>query len=241
MKTFNTKAVLFDKDGTLLEFDPFWIAVSEFAVEQILTEYSLSLSLKNDCLKAVGLNDGVVDVDGVLCKGTYGQVASAIYSVLCRQGFSENQKDFENACVKAFHQNIEKGVVEPTSAKLYQTLKTLKDSGVVLAVVTSDDAHTTEICLKGLGVYELFEKIYTDDGVNPHKPDPYYLNCFLKEYPFDKSQVVMVGDTLSDTTFALNGKIKSIAIAKTPTSRALVQDTATFIVEDISQILDVLD
>lgn len=241
MRTFNAKAVLFDKDGTLLEFDPFWIAVSEFAVEQILTEYSLSLSLKNDCLVAVGLKDGVVDVDGVLCKGTYGQVASAIYSVLSRQGFSANEKDFENACIRAFHQNIEKGVVKPTSEKLYQTLKTLKDSGVVLAVVTSDDAHTTEICLKGLGVYELFDKIYTDDGVNPHKPDPFYLNCFLKEYSFEKSQVVMVGDTLSDTTFALNGGIKSVAIAKTPTQKQILEKTATYIVEDISQLLEVID
>lgn len=241
MKTFNTKAILFDKDGTLLEFDPFWIAVSEFAIEQILTEFSLSLSLKGDCLKSIGLDDGVVDVDGVLCKGTYGQVASAIYSVLSKDGFSVDQKEFERVCVKAFHQNIEKGVVLPTSKKLVQTLKTLKDAGVVLAVVTSDDAHTTEICLKGLGIYELFDKIYTDDGVHPHKPDPYYLNCFLKEYPFDKSQVYMVGDTLSDTTFAINGNIKSVAIAKTPQAKALVQSTATFVVSDFSEILQVID
>ena len=44
MQKIKAKAILFDKDGTLLEFDPFWIAVSEFAVEQILTEYSLSQS-----------------------------------------------------------------------------------------------------------------------------------------------------------------------------------------------------
>ena len=211
----NTKAMLFDKDGTLLEFDPFWIAVSEFAIEQILTEFSFSLSLKGECLKSIGLVDGVVDVDGVLCKGTYGQVAGALYSVLQKDGLTLCAKEFEDIAVKAFHSNIEKGVVEPTSPKLYQTLKTLKDAGVVLAVVTSDDAHTTEICLKGLGVYELFDKIYTDDGVHPHKPDPYYLNEFLKEYPFKKSEVIMVGDTLSDTTFAINGGIKSIALAKT--------------------------
>ena len=241
MKTFNTKAVLFDKDGTLLEFDPFWIAVSEFAVEQILTEYSLSLSLKGDCLTAIGLKDGVVDTDGVLCKGTYGEVAESIYTVLQNTGLSATPKDFEQVCIKAFHQNIEKGVVKPTSQKLYQTLKTLKESGVVLAVVTSDDAHTTQICLKGLGIYHLFDKIYTDDGVCPHKPDPYYLNCFLKEYPFEKNQVVMVGDTLSDTTFAINGGIKSVAIAKTPAQKQMLEKTATYIVEDISQLLDVIE
>ena len=51
----------------------------------------------------------------------------------------------------------------------------------------------------------------------------------------------MVGDTLSDTTFALNGGIKSVAIAKTPTQKQMLEKTATYIVEDISQLLDVIE
>jgi len=35
------KAIIFDKDGTLIDFDSFWIAVSENAINHILAELNM--------------------------------------------------------------------------------------------------------------------------------------------------------------------------------------------------------
>ena len=39
-------AIIFDKDGTLLDFDAYWVSVSDAAITSVLTEYSAPLSLK---------------------------------------------------------------------------------------------------------------------------------------------------------------------------------------------------
>ena len=37
----NTKAVIFDKDGTLLDFDSFWVEISYNAIREILEKIEI--------------------------------------------------------------------------------------------------------------------------------------------------------------------------------------------------------
>ena len=42
-----------------------------------------------------------------------------------------------------------------------------------MAVVTTDNKAITHKCLKQLGIADIFDKIYTEDGHTPVKPTPY--------------------------------------------------------------------
>ena len=102
---------------------------------------------------------------------------------------------------------------------MVDTLSKLKGKGVKLAVVTTDNRFITEKCLKSLGVYELFDKIYTDDGKTSVKPNPDAALEFCKEFNIDKENVVMVGDTMTDVKFARGAGIKVFGLYKTNENR----------------------
>ena len=86
MKMKDTKAIIFDKGGTLLDFDAFWVPVSEKAILDVLAYFGEGESLLFEILEAFGVHNGVTDIDGVLCKGTYEEMGEIVYNVLYKNG-----------------------------------------------------------------------------------------------------------------------------------------------------------
>ena len=84
----NVKAIIFDKDGTLIDFDAFWVAASVKAIGDVLAQCGADRALLTAILEAFGVRDGVTDLNGVLCKGTYEQMGEIVYRIL-REGGCE--------------------------------------------------------------------------------------------------------------------------------------------------------
>ena len=78
--------VVFDKDGTLMDFDAFWVNVSISAVKKVLVLTGKEDADIGKVLKAFGVENGVTDIDGTLCKGTYAELGIALYNVLKEYG-----------------------------------------------------------------------------------------------------------------------------------------------------------
>ena len=83
-----------------------------------------------------------------------------------------------------------------------------------LFVVTTDNRQVTEYCLKKLGIYDLFDGVYCDDGINPHKPDPFAAGEIAKRLNADKSEIFMVGDTATDKNFAYDAGATFVFVGK---------------------------
>ena len=54
------EAVIFDKDGTLMEFDPFWVKVAESAVADMLSRLGINTVPVTEILEAFGVRGGVL-------------------------------------------------------------------------------------------------------------------------------------------------------------------------------------
>ena len=117
----------------------------------------------------------------------------------------------------------------------------MKKRNKKLAIVTTDNEYVTSVCVKKLGADGLFDKIYTDDGKTPTKPDPYCAHDFCKAFNIDPDKVVMVGDTLTDVKFARNAGIKVVGIAKYEQNREILLSNADFVIDDMSKLLDIID
>ena len=63
--------IIFDKDGTLLDFNKFWVSITDKAMDEILQKCGADISLKPKVLSALGVVDGDTDITGQLCSGTY--------------------------------------------------------------------------------------------------------------------------------------------------------------------------
>ena len=232
--------IIFDKDGTLMSFDAFWVSLSVKALEDVLGRLGMEPGLVDEILEAFGVHDGVTDINGVLCKGTYAEMGEIVYEILSAHGCDADRKDMVRAVEEAYSRNAAAGDVKPTCPDLAEALAELKARGLRLAVVTTDNEPITRHCLAGLGVLQYFDVIFTDDGHTPTKPDPFCAGEFCRLYGLDKERVAMVGDTMTDVRFAKNAGITAISLAPTPEGKALLAPHTNIIIDAISELTEIL-
>lgn len=235
------EAIIFDKDGTLIDFDAFWVSLSRVAVNDILKQLGQTEALTEEILEAFGVHDGVTDINGVLCKGTYKQMSQIVQGILLDHGCSVSDDTIEKLVLDAYNRNAQVGEVKPTCPNLCEVLQTLKSRNKRIALVTTDNMQLSVLCLEKLGVLDLFDKLYTDDGVLPVKPNPDNAFDFCAYTGLNREQVVMVGDTMTDVRFARNAGIRVIGVAKHPENRALLAEQADAVVHDVSGLLEILE
>ncbi len=233
------KAIIFDKDGTLIDFDAFWISVSVNAVNCLLTDVGAESTPMDELLGSIGVKDGVSDIDGILCKGTYEEIADAFADVIKKHGHSVPE-DMHKRVLDAYNKSAHTGTVRPTCENLGDVLTKLRARGIKLAVVTTDNYEITRYCLDELGITALFDKIYTDDGKTPVKPEPACALDFAELTGANKDEIIMVGDTMTDVRFAKNAGISSVAVGSCEESRARLLGHADSVLPDVSHLLTLI-
>lgn len=234
-----TKAILFDKDGTLLDFDAFWISLAKTALGTLFAENDIPFP-EEEIMTMVGVKEGKTDINGVLVHGTYGDIAELLYPLMKEKGYEKSPETLHEEMNEVFCRFADSGEIRSDCADLPAVLQQLQDAGITLAVVTSDTPEMTEKCLKEMGVESFFETIYSDDGIHPNKPDPYAAEDFCQKWGFAKDEVVMVGDTMTDMRFAKNAGIRGVGIAKDEACRNILSEATDTLIYDLSGLFGVL-
>jgi len=80
------EAIIFDKDGTLLDFDAFWVKVSVHAISDIKKRFGREDIKTEEFLAALGVKNGTTDIDSILCKGTYEEMGEVVHKVFVSHG-----------------------------------------------------------------------------------------------------------------------------------------------------------
>lgn len=237
----NKKLIIFDKDGTLLDFDAFWLPVSEAALSYIIEYAKLPSSVVSEIFDAFDVRDGVTSITSELCHGTYASMGRVIFSVIKRHTDTLSENEIIALTREAYHKYMDKGEIKPTSPKLYEALKKLYDSGITLGVVTTDAPLVTEECLKKLGIREFFTFVLSDDGVMPAKPSPASLDFVREKLSLSKNEILMVGDTLTDISYAKAGGVQVVGVAKTEENAEILRNAgADLVIHDASKLCEVL-
>lgn len=234
-------AIIFDKDGTLLDFDAFWVTVSVKALQDVLASLNEDPALLEDILAALGVQNGVTDIDGILCRGTYRQMGEAVYDILHRHGSAADCETVTSSVIAAYERHSASGEVKPTCPILPALLQELKKRGKKLAVVTTDNQKITTECLEKLGIKSFFDRIYTDSGDSPTKPHPFCALDFCRAMGVLPEHTVMVGDTMTDIRFAQNAGLTSVILTRTEKAKATFAPLADHTVTSLSELLDMID
>lgn len=228
------KGILFDKDGTLLEFDKTWRPVASEVINRIVSHYKLDSSYKKKLSEAIGLFDNHIDSNSSLSSGTNRDVALDFFFA-CPQ--IENEDEFISWSTNTFN---EVANIFPfyTVDGAKETIKNLKENGIVIGLSTADSVANANIFLEKSGLLPYFDFIGADDGIINPKPATDYMDNFCKEFSLKPSEVMVVGDTLTDMDFGINsGAGIKLGVLTGTSSKKILTTKADLVTNSIKDII----
>ncbi len=197
MTIHRAKAILFDKDGTLVDFNGTWLAL----YEKLALEAAEGDGAEAERLLQIGGYDRASNrfiSESELAAGTTTTIVRLWIgdSDVKRAGYWKSRMD------RAF---VEEGPAAAVPVPgLESTLRHLHGEGRKLAVVTNDLEAAARRTIENFGVAHLFSAFLGYDSVKNPKPaaDPVHLACKLLGVA--PEEAIVVGDNLHDLEMAHN-------------------------------------
>ncbi|SFB51907.1 phosphoglycolate phosphatase [Cohnella sp. OV330] len=223
--SYRVDGILFDKDGTLLDFIYTWGNWSE----RLLARFSASLKerslppIRADLDELWGANrseDGgpVVDYDrnGPLAMGTVDEMLAILAWHGYRSGLSwAEAKTLAAEAKLAADERLEATRAARLLPGVLDFLEDCRQAGVPLAVVTADETEAALKHLTWLGIRERFDAIVGTDLVERGKPYPDMALLACERLGLGSGRFAVVGDTTGDMRMAKEaGAAAAILIAE---------------------------
>lgn len=200
------KGVLFDKDGTLLEFHSTQHSIYAALLVCLKEDHQVPESLLQQLSQTLGhLPDGLAP-DSLLQHSTNEQIAQALFDT-CRTYAEDRswQQPFDADDLLVLIEQLSLGDDVPYVAlpHVQETLGYLSGKGYRLGVATVDTYAATVAGLKKTGILEYFDYLGTGEDAKP-KPDTSLADRFCRECGVLPSELLIVGDGENDMLFAQN-------------------------------------
>ncbi|MCC0028939.1 MAG: HAD family hydrolase [Brucellaceae bacterium] len=193
------RGLLFDKDGTLLDFNATWLP---FARAQALKAAGGNEALASALLVMTGYDPrrGTFLPGSVMAAGSGRQVTQTLYPHL-----SGRELDIIVARLDrdaAAHLKSYAVMIGGASA----TLRTLHAAGYALGIATNDSEHGAHQSLEVMGVGDLFAGVLGYDSVANPKPAPDMLHAFAEATGLEPHEIAVIGDNSHDLDMARAGE-----------------------------------
>ena len=237
---FDAKVLVFDKDGTLIDFDTIWGSRMVSAAESMILACQGGDDLRDRLYRTVGysLERNQTLGSGPLATAPIVQLETIVATVLHQAGIP-----WDEATSLAAEHLTERMVAPPAAdeirprANLVSLLRAFRDAEIRLAVATTDNRLPAEKCLEVLGIENLIEQLLCgDDRTSPRKPDPAVLLGIAESFGAPIDQVIMVGDTVSDLKMAKAAGAMAIAITGGGGSREELEQQADVVIDSLEEI-----
>lgn len=231
--TFDIDVIAFDKDGTLVDLNAYWldpsrrwVEVAAGGVPELREELALSLGLESDRLRP----------DSPLAAGTVEQARRLTREVLERRGMDPDRAHERSQLA------LEAAAAESATFALRplgdvpRALHRLSGAGLHLAVITSDDCEPAATALNQLGVSELVSLVLSGDGSLPPKPYGGLIEAVAAHFGTTASRVLMVGDSAVDAQTARSGGAAGFVLVAADADPSRTADAVVGSVDEIEPI-----
>jgi phosphoglycolate phosphatase len=199
LKNFKPQAIIFDKDGTLIDFDLMWGRWTLQLADRLQT--SIGMDVRQALCECYGYDmvRRKILPDGKLTCTPMWRLRDLMVDVVRSQGLST----LEAACAveKAWHVPDPVTLARPVTdlQKLFLNIHKL---GIKIAIATTDDRDPTEAMLKAFGVKGFISTmVCADDGIQA-KPAPDMATTICQRMNVHPSSVIVIGDTVADLQMA---------------------------------------
>lgn len=234
------KAVIFDKDGTLINSIPFWARHIETLIATIATHFGPAnrdenAHVRTQVLTAVGIVEGKLSHDALLAGATDVVLFQCINEVLKANMQAKDYGRHEILCDQNRFTLWARAVIERESAgniqyaplfpQAREVLGVLRQGNFKLGLATSDNKANTVAQLAHLELENFWDWLGCVDTMPRPKPDGAGLIEFCRYTGLAPGDVLMVGDTIMDEQFARSGGAGAFwAIAEHPEAERKYQN-----------------
>jgi phosphoglycolate phosphatase-like HAD superfamily hydrolase len=187
--------VIFDKDGTLIDFHAMWGGWARELGERLDAGIRRPVSL--DVFAAIGFDPstGRVAPGGQLATATMAGIEETVARVLRR--WCPSIAAARRATEAAWSIPDPVALAVPLG-DLPAIFGRLRDDGRRIAVVTTDDRVPTDATMRSLGVRDLVGALVCGDDGFAMKPEPDPVFAVCQAFRVEPSQTAVIGDTPAD-------------------------------------------
>lgn len=226
--------LVFDKDGTLIEFDLMWGAWVDALAARLEEATGLALRAGLFALLGVDADSGLVHAHGLMAATPMSRIREAVVESVADAGAGTAAA--EAAVGGSWHAPDPVALAQPVT-DLPALLQRLRVDVPLFAVATADDRDPTERTLRALGVADEFAALACADDGFPNKPapDPVLQLCARLGVPLGRTAVV--GDSPADLRMGrAAGVARTIAVLTGVGDRATLEPLADLVLDSIADL-----
>lgn len=208
---------LFDFDGTLVDSMPTFVS----AMLRILDENGISY------------DDNIIKIITPLgLSGTAQYYIDTMGVPMSREQLMSVMKEY---MMDAYFYTI------PAKKNVPRVLQALKNRGASLNVLTASPHITLDACLKRLGLWELFDNVWSCDDFNTTKADPDIYVRAAAKMNTTPQKVLFLDDNLNAdlTAKAAGMQVCGVYDESSKDYVAQMQETNNFYIFDFTELLDI--
>jgi phosphoglycolate phosphatase len=184
--------IMFDLDGTLIETAP---EIAD-AVNDTLRRFMLPEVTQQQVNDWIGHGTRTLLIQALASVGKT-EVAAVAASDNLPLIAAEFDRNYQRRCGTRSH----------LYPQVRETLATLRDRGVKLAVVTNKEGRYTATVLNAHQITSLLDRVVSGDTLSTKKPDPAGIQSCLVQFGVPPNRALFVGDSSIDVATARNAGV----------------------------------
>ena len=235
------KGILFDKDGTLIDFFKVWEPAMQPALRTMLKGIGVTdrPDLVNILMERLGCSNGHIDPEGAIAWKSYAGIANDARNILNDENITAAAEEIRRLLVSCFFAEVvEKRTSYPTFTDLPELMNFLEKNGIRIGLATTDTYISSRHCLDCLQISDAVSFWGTADGELPEKPDGRLIRLAADRWGIRPDQIAVVGDTPNDMRFAKNGGAVGIGVLSGTGSLRDLSDCADYVLPSVDQLRD---
>lgn len=233
------KGIVFDKDGTLIDFNSTWLPVYHYAALEFANN---DVKLAQELLECCGYDQAASRLIGgsLLAAGTNHEIANA---------WAEHLPDIEDDIqLEALSLRLnqvfqQQSALNSTPVKDLQiTLRKLNQAGLKLGVATSDSYQGIHSTLQSFDVISEFEFLCGYDSGHGVKPEPGMVLAFCQAMSLEPAEIIVVGDNRHDIEMGKNAQAGlCVGVLTGASTREELEGLADVVFDDIGGLITLFD
>ena len=232
------RGVLFDKDGTLIDFRATWVPAYRGVAAELARHLGGGTALEHRLLARLGYDvpSDTFAEDSPLLWATNDAIA-AHWAATPEVAHGLDVHEI----VQRHFSDLERYPPRPVG-DLPSLFARLRGRGLVLGMATMDDTAVAYATLTRLGIADRLDFVVGADAGHGEKPGPGMVRAFGAAGGLEPAEVIVVGDTPADLLMARRaGCARAIAVRTGATPLHRVADLADHVLPSVQEIETVLD